>query len=154
MEEKSFLQQKIEEFNDLNEAYVYGEISSKFFELKEVAKNIAISNGFLEIDHETDSSLNVKVLLNGATKGRFFMQYDAFHEQITIMLTPSLYSGKKETFTQKFYSENVMSFEPESNLLKEEPILANTKGIEEMFALLLSKMIELAYEKSETGQRF
>lgn len=154
MEEKSLLQQKIEEFNDLNEAYVYGEVPAKFSDLKEIAKNIAISNSFLEIAHESDSSLNVNVRLNGLTKGRFYMECDNYREQITIILTPSMYSGQKEVFTQKFYSENVMSFEPNSKILKEEPILANTKGIEEMFALLLSKMIELAYEKSETSQQF
>jgi len=153
MEGKSLLEQKIEEFTDLNEAYVYGEISAKFSYLKEIAKNIVNSNVFLEINHESDSSLTVSVLLDGSAKGRFYMGYDAFYEQITITLTPSLYLGKEETFSQKFYSKNVMSFEPNSNVLKEESILANSKGIEEMFALLLSKMIELAYEKSETSQQ-
>lgn len=153
MEEKSLLEQKIEEFNDLSEAYVYGEISSKFSYLKEVAKNIAISNDFLEINHESNSSLTISVLLNGSAKGRFYMGLDSFEDKIQITLTPSLYRGLATNFSQKFYSKNVMSFEPDSNILKEGPILANSKGIEEMFALLLSKMIELAYEESETSKQ-
>lgn len=153
MEEKSLLKQKIDEFNELNEAYVYGEISTKFSYLKEVAKNIATSNVFLEINHESDSSLTVSILLDGSAKGKFFMGYDSFQEQIKVILTPSLYRGLEVTFSQKFYSKNIMSFEPDSNIFKEEPILANSKGIEEMFALLLSKMIELAYEESETSQQ-
>lgn len=153
MEEKSLLEQKLEEFNDLNEAYLFGETFTKFSHLKEVAKNIAISNGFLEIDYESDFALKVNVLLDGSAKGKFFMGYDDFEEQIKVVLTPSLYLKLEVTFSQKFYSKNVISFESDSSILKEGPILANSKGIEEMFALLLSKMIELAYGELETSRQ-